>query len=259
MMRRGLGAPQARTQTSVISMESAMTKHRIVSHEDWIAARTRFLAKEKEFTRLRDQLSLERRELPWERVEKQYVFEGENGRETFADLFGKRSQLIVYHFMYGPDWDIGCRSCSFWADNFNGITPHLAHRDVSLVAVSRAPLQKLQAQARRFGWTFKWVSSFGSDFNFDYNVSFSPETLARGEALYNYAMQKMSDDTTELPGVSAFFKDGDQIFHSYSSYARGIDMLNGAYHYLDIAPKGRDEDDLPFPMEWVRHRIAYEG
>jgi predicted dithiol-disulfide oxidoreductase (DUF899 family) len=249
-----------RSQTFASPMESAMTKHRIVSHEDWIAARTRFLAKEKEFTHLRDQLSRERRELPWERVEKEYVFEGENGRETLADLFGKRSQLIVYHFMYGPDWDIGCRSCSFWADNFNGITPHLAHRDVSLVAVSRAPLQKLQAQARRFGWTFKWVSSFGSDFNFDYNVSFSAETLARGEALYNYAMQKMSaDDTTELPGISAFFRDGDQIFHSYSAYARGIDMLNGAYHYLDIAPKGRDEDGLPFPMDWVRHRIAYDG
>src|SRR5438067_1035433 len=179
--------------------------------------------------------------------------------DLLADLFGKRSQLIVYHFMYGPDWEIGCRSCSFWADNFNGITPHLNARDVSLVAVSRAPLQKLQAQARRFGWTFKWVSSSGNDFNFDYNVSFSPQTLARGEALYNYTMQKMSDDTTELPGISAFFKDGDQIFHSYSTYARGLDMLNAAYHYLDIAPKGRDEDGLPFPMDWVRHRVAYES
>ena len=236
-----------------------MTKHRIVSHEDWIAARTRFLATEKEFTRRRDELSRERRDLPWERVDKEYVFQGENGREMLADLFGKRSQLIVYHFMYGPDWEIGCRSCSFWADNFNGITPHLNARDVSLVAVSRAPLEKLQAQARRFGWTFKWVSSSGNDFNFDYNVSFSPQTLARGEALYNYTMQKMSDDTTELPGISAFFKDGDQIFHSYSTYARGLDMLNAAYHYLDIAPKGRDEDGLPFPMDWVRHRVAYES
>ena len=234
-----------------------MTKHQIVSHEEWIAARKRFLAKEKEFTHLRDELSRERRELPWEPVEKAYVFEGENGRETLADLFGKRSQLIVYHFMYGPDWEIGCKSCSFWADNFNGIIPLLNQRDVSLVAVSRAPLQKLQAQARRFGWTFKWVSSFGNDFNFDYNVSFSPETLARGEGSYNYATQKAT--YPELPGVSAFFKDGDQIFHTYSAYRRGIDMLNTAYHYLDIAPKGRDEDALSFPMDWVKHRIDYES
>lgn len=234
-----------------------MSKHQIVSHEDWIGARKRFLAKEKEFTRLRDELSRERRDLPWEAVEKEYVFEGENGRETLADLFGKRSQLIVYHFMYGPDWEIGCRSCSFWADNFNGIIPHLNQRDVALVAVSRAPLQKLQAQARKFGWTFKWVSSFGNDFNFDYNVSFSPEALARGDASYNYATQKAT--YSELPGISAFFRDGGHIYHTYSTYARGLDMLNTAYHYLDIAPKGRDEDALSFPMEWVRHRIDYQS
>ena len=234
-----------------------MTDHQIVTHDEWIAARRRFLEKEKEFTRLRDELSRERRELPWERVEKEYVFEGENGRETLADLFGKRSQLIVYHFMYDPDWEIGCRSCSFWADNFNGIIPHLNQRDVSLVAVSRAPLQKLQAQAQRFGWTFKWISSYGSDFNFDYNVSFSAETLARGEAFYNYTTQKIT--RTELPGISVFFKDDDEIFHTYSTYGRGLDMLNVAYHYLDSAPKGRDEDGLPFPMAWVKHRIAYES
>jgi predicted dithiol-disulfide oxidoreductase (DUF899 family) len=233
-----------------------MSDHQIVNHDQWIAARRRFLAKEKEFTRLRDELSRERRELPWECVGKQYVFEGERGRETLADLFGRHSQLIVYHFMFAPDWEIGCRGCSFWADNFNGITPHLEARDVSLVAVSRAPLEKLQAQARRFGWTFKWVSCAGNDFNFDYNVSFSPETLAGGEALYNYASQKLG--STDMPGISAFFRDGNQIFHSYSTYARGLDMLNTAYHYLDIAPKGRDEEGLPFPMEWVKHRIAYE-
>jgi predicted dithiol-disulfide oxidoreductase (DUF899 family) len=233
-----------------------MTDHRIVTHDEWIAARRRFLTKEKEFTRLRDDLSRERRELPWERVEKDYIFEGANGRETLADLFGKRSQLVVYHFMYDPDWDIGCRSCSFWADNFNGIIAHLNQRDVSLVAVSRAPLQKLQAQAQRLGWTFKWLSSFGSDFNFDFNVSFSPQTVARGEALYNYTTQKISG--TELPGISVFFKDVGRIFHTYSTYGRGLDMLNTAYHYLDIAPKGRDEDGLPFPMSWVKHRIAYE-
>jgi predicted dithiol-disulfide oxidoreductase (DUF899 family) len=238
-------------------MGGAMSKHQIVSHQDWIAARTRFLAREKEFTQVRDELSRARRELPWERVEKEYVFEGENGQETLADLFGKRSQLIVYHFMYGPDWEIGCRSCSFWADNFNGIVPHLNQRDVSLVAVSRAPLKKLQAQALRFGWTFKWVSSFGSDFNFDYHVSFSPETLARREAVYNYAMQKIS--STELPGFSAFFRENGQVFHTYSTYARGLDMLNTAYQCLDIAPKGRDEGGLSFPMEWVKHRIDYES
>jgi predicted dithiol-disulfide oxidoreductase (DUF899 family) len=234
-----------------------MTDHKIVSHDEWIAARQRFLVKEKEFTHLRDELSRERRELPWEHVTKEYVFESGKGRETLADLFGKHSQLIVYHFMYGPDWEIGCKSCSFWADNFNGIVPHLAARDASLVAVSRAPLAKLEAQARRFGWTFKWVSSLGNDFNFDYNVSFSPETLARGEARYNYTAQKLS--STEMPGISAFFRDGNHIYHSYSTYGRGLDMLNAAYHYLDIAPKGRDEAGLAFPMEWVRHRVAYES
>ena len=234
-----------------------MTDHRIVSHDEWLAARRNFLTKEKEFNRLRDELSRERRELPWEHVKKQYVFEGEHGKETLAELFGKRSQLIVYHFMYGPDWEIGCKSCSFWADNFNGIIPHLEARDVSLAAVSRAPLQKLQAQARRFGWTFKWVSSFGNDFNFDYNVSFPREALDRGEVFYNYSPRKLG--STEMPGISAFFRDGDQIYHSYSTYARGLDMLNTAYHYLDLVPKGRDEAGLEFPMAWVRHRIAYEG
>jgi predicted dithiol-disulfide oxidoreductase (DUF899 family) len=233
-----------------------MTTHKVVNHDAWIAARQRFLLKEKEFTRLRDELSRERRELPWERVDKEYVFESTNGRETLADLFGEHSQLIVYHFMYGPDWEIGCRSCSFWADNFNNIVPHLAARDASLVAVSLAPLQKLQAQARRFGWTFKWVSSHGSDFNFDYHVSFSPEALERGDAVYNYTPQKLG--STEMPGISAFFRDGKQIYHSYSTYARGLDMLNAAYHYLDIAPKGRDEEGLAYPQQWVRHRIAYE-
>ncbi|GLQ52104.1 DUF899 domain-containing protein [Dyella flava] len=234
-----------------------MLHHQIVSHDAWIAARKRFLAKEKEFTHLRDQLSQERRQLPWERVEKNYVFEGEHGQETLADLFGKHHQLIVYHFMFGPDWDIGCPSCSFWADNFNGIIAHLNQRDVSMVAISRGPLQKLQAQARRFGWTFKWVSSSGSDFNFDYNVLFSPEAIEQDQALYNYATQKVK--YAEWPGVSVFFKDGDQIFHTYSTYSRGIDMFNTAYHYLDVVPKGRDEDGLPFDMAWVKHRIAYES
>lgn len=234
-----------------------MSTHHIVSHEEWVAARKRFLAKEKELTHLRDQLSRERLELPWERVETEYVFESENGKETLADLFGKHSQLIVYHFMYDPDWEIGCKSCSFWADNFNGVIPHLNQRDITMVAVSRAPLQKLQAQARKFGWTFKWVSSFGNDFNFDYNVSFSQDAIARDEAFYNYGAQKVNG--TERPGVSAFIKRDGRIFHTYSAYSRGIDIFNTAYNYLDVAPKGRDEDGLEFPMSWVKHRIAYEN
>jgi len=236
-------------------MESVMIEHQIVSHDDWITARERFLAKEKEFTHLRAQLSQERRELPWELVQKEYVFEGEHGKETLASLFDGRSQLIVYHFMYEPDWDIGCRGCSFWADNFNGIIPHLNQRDVSLVAASRAPLQKLQAQARQFDWTFKWVSCVGNDFNLDFNVWFAPETLERNEAVYNYGSEKVT--APSKPGISAFFKDDGHVFHTYSTYGRGLDMLNTAYHYLDIAPKGRDEAGLSFPMAWVKHRIAY--
>jgi predicted dithiol-disulfide oxidoreductase (DUF899 family) len=239
-------------------MEVVMIKHHIVSHEQWIEARKRFLAKEKDFTHLRDELSRERQALPWERVEKKYVFESEKGKETLADLFEKHSQLIVYHFMFDPEWELGCRSCSFWADNFDGIIPHLHQRDISMVAVSRAPLHKLQEQARKFGWKFKWVSSFGSDFNFDYAVSFSPDARKRGEALYNYGTQKI-EQSPEMPGVSAFIKSDGEIYHTYSTYSRGIDMLNAAYQFLDIAPKGRDEDGLSFPMEWVKHHIAYEN
>jgi len=234
-----------------------MIDHRIVNHDEWLAARRRFLAREKEFTRLRDELSRERRALPWERVAKPYSFESAHGCETLAELFGRNTQLVVYHFMFDPGWEIGCKSCSFWADNFNGIVPHLDARDVSLVAVSRAPLAKLQSQARRFGWTFKWVSSSGSDFNFDFGVSFLPESIARGEATYNYA--DLNTTHSELPGVSVFYRDGDEVFHTYSTYARGLDMLNAAYHYLDLVPKGRDEHGLPHTMSWVRHRIAYEG
>jgi predicted dithiol-disulfide oxidoreductase (DUF899 family) len=246
-------------------MEVVMIKHPIVSHEEWIEERERFLAKEKAFTHLRDELSRERQALPWERVEKHYVFESEKGKETLADLFGKYNQLIIYHFMFHPDWDLGCKSCSFWADNFDGIIPHLHQRDVSMVAVSRAPLHKLQEQARKFGWKFKWVSSFGSDFNFDYGVSFSAHAIEREEAFYNYGMQKVTVEShtkqaaKELPGVSAFFKSDDEIYHTYSAYSRGIDTFNAAYQFLDIAPKGRHEGSLSFPMAWVKHRIAYDS
>ncbi len=229
----------------------------VVSRAEWLAARKRFLAKEKEFTRLRDELSRERRALPRVKVEKAYAFDAPGGRETLADLFDGRSQLIVYHFMFGPDWTEGCKSCSFWADNFNDIIVHLNHRDATLIAVSRAPLAKLEAFRRRMGWSFKWVSSLGNDFNRDYHVSFTPEEMARGEVFYNYGMQKFPSD--EAPGISVFYKDGrGDVYHTYSCYSRGLDMLNGAYHYLDLLPKGRDEANEPYTMAWLRHRDRYE-
>jgi predicted dithiol-disulfide oxidoreductase (DUF899 family) len=235
-----------------------MANHDVVSHQAWLAARKALLLEEKEFTRLRDQLSQRRRDLPWVRVDKQYVFEGPDGKESLAELFGGRSQLVVYHFMFGPDWEAPCKSCSFWADNFERNVVHLAHRDVTLIAVSRAPLQRLEAFKRRMGWTFKWVSSAGGDFNYDYQVSFTADDLAKGEAYYNYAMQK--NTVSELPGISVFYKDaGGTVFHTYSCYARGLDMMNAAYHYLDLVPKGRDEaDQRPYPMAWLRYRDSYE-
>jgi len=232
--------------------------HPVVSHEEWVSARVAFLAKEKELTRLRDDLSRQRRELPWEKVEKEYIFEGPNGRQTLAELFDGRSQLIVYHFMYGPDDTEGCQACSFWADNFNGIDIHLAHRDVTFLAISRAPLQKLEAYKKRMGWSFKWVSSFGTDFNFDYQVSGTPEEQASGMMFYNYALRENKGE--ERAGISAFFKDQDgTVFHTYSCYARGLDMMNGAYHYLDLAPKGRDEAILPWTMAWLRRHDDYDN
>ena len=233
-----------------------MQQHRIVSGEEWVTARKLLLAREKEFTHARDELSKARRELPWRRVDKVYAFDGPDGRQTLADLFEGRSQLIVQHFMFDPDWDAGCKSCSFWADNFNGIVVHLKQRDVSFVAVSRAALPKIEAFKRRMGWSFKWVSSFPSDFNSDYHVSFGPDDLQRGTAEYNF--EKQTELPPELPGVSVFARDerGD-VFHTYSCYARGLDMLNAAYHYLDLVPKGRDEAGLSFPMAWVRLHDQY--
>ena len=232
-------------------------KHRAVSHKAWIEARRKFLAKEKKFTRLRDELSRQRRALPWEKVEKQYVFDGPEGRETLPELFDGRSQLIVYHFMFAPDWDEGCKHCSFWADNFNGLGIHLNHRDVSFVAISRAPLEKLEAFKKRMGWSFKWVSSGQNDFNYDYQASFTPQEVESGAAFFNYS--KSDVGVTDREGVSVFYKDpSSAVFHTYSSYARGIDMLNTAYHYLDLAPKGRDEDALEFTQSWVRYHDKYE-
>lgn len=233
-----------------------MSTHRIVSQKEWLQARKAHLAREKEFTRLRDQLSRERRELPWVKVEKDYDFQGPNGPESLGNLFDGRSQLLVQHFMYGPDWEEGCPSCSFWADSYDGFIVHLAQRDVTMVAVSRAPLEMLDAYKKRMGWSFKWVSSLGSDFNRDFQVSFTPEEMANGEMTYNYETRGFPAD--EAPGVSVFIKnEAGEIFHTYSCYARGLDMLNGAYHYLDLVPKGRDEDDLPYSMAWVRRHDEY--
>ena len=239
-----------------MATQSTLTQTpRVVSHEQWVTERVSFMAKEKELTRLRDELSRQRRELPWERVTKSYVFDGPRGQETLADLFDGRSQLVIYHFMFSPDWDEACRSCSFWADNFNGIDIHLAHRDISFLAISRAPLAKLEAYRKRMGWSFKWVSSGGSDFGFDFGVSFEAEAAKRGQAAYNYGTSRAVQE--EMPGVSVFYQDREgDIYHTYSTYSRGIDLLNGAYNYIDLTPKGRDEGDGI--MRWLRRRDQYQ-
>ena len=234
-----------------------MQNRNIVSRDEWLEARRELLEEEKQFTRLRDQLSLKRRKLPWVKVDTEYLFDGPGRKQNLSDLFEGKSQLIVYHFMYGPDWQEGCPSCSFWADNFNGIDIHLRHRDANLVVISRASLDTLEAYKKRMGWSFKWLSSLGSDFNYDYQVSFTADELEKGEMFYNYSMGSFPAD--EAPGISVFYMspEGD-VFHSYSCYARGLDMLNGAYHYMDLLPKGRDEDDLDFTMAWLHRHDQYE-
>jgi predicted dithiol-disulfide oxidoreductase (DUF899 family) len=222
---------------------------RVVEHDEWLAERTELLAKEKELSRLRDDLARQRRELPWERVDKDYIFTGADGQRTLSDLFDGRSQLVVYHFMFEPAWDAGCKSCSFWADNFDPNVVHLRARDVALVAVSIAPYAKLAAYRGRMGWSFPWYSSAGSEFNADYGVSFTDE------APYNYGSQTVSN--MEREGVSVFAQDpAGAVFHTYSTYARGIDLLNTAYNYLDLVPKGRDEDGRP--QSWVRRHDEYD-
>lgn len=233
-----------------------MQEHTVVSREDWIAARKKLLAEEKALTRARDRLSQQRRELPWVRIDKPYRFDSPEGRRTLGELFAGRSQLVVYHFMFDPSWEVGCKSCSFWADNFDGIVVHLNQRDVSFVAASRAPLSRIEPFKRRMGWRFPWVSSAPSDFNYDYRVSFTPEERARGDIDYNYGPQQIKDP--ERPGISVFYKNGaGEIFHTYSCYARGLDMMNTAYHYLDLVPKGRDEDGLPHFSAWLRLHDSY--
>jgi predicted dithiol-disulfide oxidoreductase (DUF899 family) len=235
-----------------------MQPHKIVSHDEWIAARKTYLAEEKAFSKARDALSRKRRELPWEKVEKAYLFDTPSGKQTLADLFGGKSQLIVYHFMLGPGWEQGCPSCSFLADHFDGPAIHLPQRDVSFAVVSRAPLSEIDRFKARMGWHFKWVSSFGGDFNHDYQVSASAEEKAAGKVLYNYEMTTFPSE--ERPGASVFFKnDAGEVFHTYSTYGRGLDILIGAYNFLDLAPKGRDEDGLAWSMAWVRHHDRYEG
>jgi predicted dithiol-disulfide oxidoreductase (DUF899 family) len=229
---------------------------KVVSEAEWLAARKSLLAKEKEFTRQRDALSAERRKLPWVRVDKEYVFDSPGGKKTLADLFGGRSQLIVYHFMFGPNWEEGCVSCSYLGDHFDGSLIHLAHRDVSFTAISRAPLPQIEAFKKRMGWRFPWVSSYGTDFNYDYHVSFSKDEMASGKVFYNYEETEFPSE--EGPGASVFYKDKTGgVFHTYSTYARGLDILLGTYNFLDLAPKGRDEDGLKFTMAWVRHHDKY--
>nr|AUN36718.1 hypothetical protein [uncultured bacterium] len=235
------------------TMETTGTK--LVSHAEWLAARKKFLAKEKELTHLRDELARLRRELPQEKIEKKYVFEGPNGKVGLADLFGGSSQLIIYHFMFGPGWKEGCPSCSFIADQFDSIAPHMAQRDVRLAAVSRATYPEIEAFKKRMGWQFPWVSSFGNDFNYDFQVSFSKEDIASGKSVYNYETTSFPSD--EGPGASVFYKKDGGIFHTYSTYGRGLDMMLNAYNFIDLTPKGRNEEGLPYPMAWVRHHDKY--
>lgn len=238
------------------SPDRAAPMHDVVSHDEWLKARRALLEKEKELTRLGDQLSRLQRALPWEKVDKEYVFDGPDGRETLANLFAGRSQLIVYHFMFHPNDEVGCPHCSLRADGFGGIGPHLNQRDVTMVVVSRAPFAKLEAYRKRMGWGFKWVSSGGSDFNRDYQASFTPEEMAAKRALYNFTIR--DPKASEREGHSIFFKDADDaVFHTYSCYDRGNDKLNIHYHYLDLVPKGRDEHGRgPY---WVRRRGEYQG
>lgn len=238
-------------------MSAVAENHAVVSQEEWLEARKAFLAEEKKLTRQRDELSRRRRELPWVRVEKNYIFDGPNGKETLADLFDGRSQLVVYHFMFGPGWGAGCPRCSMGADHFNPSAIHLAQRDVTLIAISRAPFAEIDVFKKRMGWGFEWVSSYGSDFNYDYRVSFTPEEMVSGKFDYNYGLNGFPSE--EATGTSVFYKDSENsVFHTYSSYARGGEGMLLPYHFLDLVPKGRDEEEFgPDAMAWVRHRDSY--
>jgi predicted dithiol-disulfide oxidoreductase (DUF899 family) len=236
--------------------EAGTPNHPVVSRDRWLAERQTLLAREKELTRLRDQIARERRALPWARIEKNYVFDTPEGGRTLAELFDGRRQLLVQHFMFVPEWEQGCQGCSYMADHIDGMNVHLTNRDVTLRVVSRAPLAEIERFRQRMGWRFQWVSSRGSDFNHDFNVSFTPEERARGEVFYNYVMQPFPLE--EAPGISVFYKDdaGD-VFHTYSTFGRGVEVMMGTYNMLDLTPKGRDENNPAHPMDWVRHHDRY--
>jgi predicted dithiol-disulfide oxidoreductase (DUF899 family) len=245
------------TTTSTGPSQVSTENHRIASRDEWVAARKTLLAHEKELTRLRDQIASERRALPWVRIDKNYVFDAPEGQRTLAELFAGRQQLLVQHFMFAPGWEQGCPSYSFMADHSDGMTVHLTHRDVTPVAVSRAPLADIERFRRRMGWQFKWVSSHGSDFNYDFGVSFTPEEVAKGQLNYNYGTWPFAYE--EWPGISVFFKDdSNEVFHTYSTYGRGVEVMMGTYNMLDLTPKGRDEKDVEYKMDWVRHHDRYE-
>lgn len=229
-----------------------MTFNKNATREEWLEARRALLAEEKAFTRQKDALSAKRRALPWVKIEKDYQFDTERGRQTLSDLFGDCAQLIVYHFMYGPDWKQGCKSCSFWAESFNGNDAHFNARDISFKVVSRAALPTLLAYRERMNWQFDWVSSAPSDFNIDFHVSFEPEQQAK-----QYNFQPFEGNADELPGISAFVREGDDIYHTYSAYGRGLDLMNAAYNYIDLTANGRDEDALDYPMAWLKHKDFY--
>jgi predicted dithiol-disulfide oxidoreductase (DUF899 family) len=232
-----------------------MDQHKVVSHDEWTEARKAFLAREKEFSREREALARERRELPWEEVTKEYVFDGPDGTLTLPDLFGGLSQLVVYHFMFPPEWDAGCEHCSFWADSFDGTPVHLRARDVAFTAISRAPIEKIAAYEQRMGWSFPWVSSGRTDFNYDFGASFTPEQVAGHAPVYNYGSDPGFEDRE---GISVFARDEQgRVYRTYSTHARGIDPVNSAYQLIDLTPTGRDEPADGDPQFWVRRHDEY--
>ncbi|WP_395703281.1 DUF899 domain-containing protein [Aquabacterium sp.] len=236
---------------------STLANHPVATRAQWLAQRQQLLAREKQLTQLRDHIAAERRALPWVRLDKRYVFDTPTGPRALADLFEGRRQLVVQHFMLGPGWEQGCPSCSYMADHIAGALPHLQQRDLSLCVVSRAPLAEIERFRQRMGWTFRWVSSFGTDFNHDFGVSFTPEERATGQVHYNYQDQPFPAE--EAPGISVFWRDDDgSVFHTYSTYGRGVELMMGAYAFIDLTPKGRDEEGLAHPMAWVRHHDRYE-
>ena len=235
-----------------------MTTHIVTTREEWLEARLDLLAAEKDLTRRSDEVARLRQRLPWVRIDKPYVFDGPDGRVTLAQLFDGRHQLLVQHFMLAPGWEQGCPSCSYMADHTDGMTVHLAHRDVTFVAISRAPIAEIERFRQRMGWKFTWVSSYGNDFNYDFGVSFTPEKVAKGQINYNYGKWPLTGE--EWPGVSAFYKeDTDDVFHTYSTYGRGVEVMMGTYRMLDLTPMGRAErGDTIYKMEWVRYHDGYE-